>query len=443
MKRSIEKELKAWKERGDRKPLLVRGARQVGKTFVIEKFGKEHFESLVTLNFEEMKELKASFRGDLNPALIIRDLAARLKQEITPGKTLLFFDEIQACPEALVSLRFFKEQMPELHLVAAGSLLEFILADERYAFPVGRIEYLFMRPLSFLEFLQAKGERQALDWLVEATPELPIGESTHLGLLRAIKEYFIVGGMPEAVAAFLRTGQFLELDRIHQTLLNTYESDLDKYPRSGQQKFMKLLFEAAGRLVGEHFKYAKIQPHAQSRDYSEALDVLSHTGILHQVFANEASGVPLESQKNEKKFKLLFLDIGLLPQQLETVLDVDDLTSVNSGHLAEQFVGQELVAYAKPYRRASLFYWEREKKGSSAEVDYLIEEGAHIIPIEVKSGARGRLRSLRQFMEEKKAPIGLQLSQAPLSFKEGILSVPLYMIFELPRLIKVAKRLEP
>jgi len=436
MKRAIEKDLKDWKEREDRKPLLVRGARQVGKTFIIEKFGKENFESSITINFEEMKDLKGAFQANLDPALIIRDLSTRMKTPIIPGKTLLFLDEIQACPEALVSLRFFKEQMPELHLIAAGSLLEFILGDSRYSFPVGRIDYLFMRPLSFKEFLEAKGENLALEWLAEATPQHPIGEASHVSLLRAAKEYFIVGGMPEVVQSFLKTGQFLDLDRTQQSLLATYESDLDKYPRSGQKKFMKLLFEAAPRLIAEHFKYAKIQPHAQSRDYIEALDVLTHTGILHQVFANEATGVPLEGQKNEKKFKLLFLDIGLLPKPLEMVLDAEDMTSVHSGRLAEQFVGQELIAYGKPYRKASLYYWEREKKGSSAEVDYLIEVGNDIIPLEVKSGATGRLRSLKQFMEEKKSPLGVQLSQAPLSFAEGILSVPLYMISDLPRLVK-------
>ncbi len=330
--------------------------------------------------------------------------------------------------------------MPELHLIAAGSLLEFILGDRRYSFPVGRIDYLFMRPLSFKEFLEAKGESLALEWLQEATPQHPVGEATHASLLRATKEYFIVGGMTEVVQSFLKIGQFLDLDRIQQSLLATYESDLDKYPRSGQQKFMKLLFAAAPRLIAEHFKYAKIQPHAQSRDYIEALDVLTHTGILHQVFANEATDVPLEGQENEKKFKLLFLDMGLLPKPLEMVLDVEDMTSVHSGRLAEQFVGQELIAYGKTYRKAPLYYWEREKKWSSAEVDYLIEVGNDIIPLEVKSGARGRLRSLKQFMEEKKSPLGVQISQAPLSFAEGVLSVPLYMISDLPRLVKKVVR---
>lgn len=435
MKRHLEKELISWKQRPDRKPLLIRGARQIGKSFLIEKFGRENFESFVIINFEEMRDAQLSFEGDLTPSYLLRDLSTRLRTPIVPGKTLIFFDEIQACPNALLSLRFFKEQMPELHVMGAGSLLEFIMGDERFSFPVGRIEYLYMRPLSFVEFLEAKGEEMALSWIKEAIPHKPVGAATHKSLITSVKEYFMIGGMPEAINSFLNTGQFLDLDRIHYTLMNTYESDLGKYPRSTQQKFMKLLFEAAPRLIGEHFKYAKIHAHAQSRDYLESLDVLSRTGILHQVFANAASGIPLATQLNDKKFKLLFLDIGLVPQTTQSLLSQEDLTLINGGNLAEQFVGQELIAYAQPYTRAVLYYWEREKKGSDAEVDYVIEAGPYVIPIEVKAGSKGRLKSLKQFMEEKKSILGLRISQAPLALEGNVLSVPFYMIQEIPRLI--------
>jgi uncharacterized protein len=435
MKRSLEKELVSWKDRSDRKPLLIRGARQIGKTFLIEKFSRQHFESVVTVNFEEIREARLAFEGDLNPTYILRDLSTRLRMPIIPGKTVLFFDEIQACPNALFSLRFFKEQMPELHIIGAGSLLEFIMGDEKFSFPVGRIEYLYMRPLSFIEYLEAKDDQQALSWLKEATPDKPVGAATHASLLRYVKEYFIIGGMPEAIAASLNTGQVLDLDRIHHNLLNTYVNDLGKYPKSSQQKYMKLLFEAAPRLIGDHFKYSKIHPHAQSRDYLESLDVLGRSGILHQVFANAASGVPLAVQQNDKKFKLLFLDIGLLPQPERSMNFTEDLTLINGGDLAEQFVGQELVAYAQPFTRAILYYWEREKKGSDAEVDFVIAVGPHVIPIEVKSGPKGRLRSLKQFMEEKKSILGLRISHAPLALEGNILSVPFYMIQEIPRLV--------
>lgn len=436
MQRTLEKELLKWKKSIDRKPLIIRGARQIGKSYLIQEFGRHYFESIVTLNFEELKEAKKAFDGDLTPSLILRDLSARLKESIIPGKTLLFLDEIQACPNALRSLRFFKEQMPELHIIGAGSLLEFIIGNEQFSFPVGRIDYMYMRPMSFAEFLEAKGDERALKWIQEATIQAPVGAATHSNLIQSTKEYFLVGGMPEAVNSFIKTGQFLDLDRIHQNLLNTYENDLGKYPKSSQQKFMKLLFEAAPRLIGEHFKYAKIHPHAQSRDYLESLHVLSQTGIIHQVYANPSSGIPLVVQKNEKKFKLLFLDIGLLPQGIPWVIDAEDLTLINNGSLAEQFVGQELIAYAKPYERATLYYWEREKRGAEAEVDYIIEIGPHIIPIEVKAGSKGRLKSLRQFMLEKNTPLGLRISQAPLSLEDNILSVPFYMISEIPRLIK-------
>lgn len=226
MKRLIEQEFINWKQRSDRKPLLVRGARQIGKSFSIEKFGNDHFESLVTVNFEELRDAKFSFDGDLSPSYILRDLSARLRKPIVPGKTLLFFDEIQVCPNALLSLRFFKEQMPEMHVIGAGSLLEFMMGDERFSFPVGRIEYLYMRPLSFIEFLEAKGDELALSWIKEATPLKPIGAATHASLISSVREYFMIGGMPEAIASVINSGQFLDLDRIHYNLLNTYETDL-------------------------------------------------------------------------------------------------------------------------------------------------------------------------------------------------------------------------
>ena len=435
MKRAIETELKTWKNRSDRKPLLIRGARQIGKTFIIEKFGKEQFESFVTVNFEEIKDARKSFEQDLTPSLILRDLTARLHQPIIPGKTLLFFDEIQACPQALQSMRFFKEKLPELHLIGAGSLLEFMLGDDSFSFPVGRIENLYMYPVTFTEFLEAKDEHFALEWLQEATPSNPIGLATHENLLRLVKDYFIIGGMPEAIVTSCQSNSYNDLDRIHQNLLNTYQNDLGKYPKTSQHKFMKLLFEAAPRIICQHFKYSKIQPHAQSRDYLESLDVLTRTGILHRIFANSASGIPLATQILEKKSKLLFMDIGLLPQPTTSILDAKDLTQINGGDLAEQFVGQELIAYAKPYTRTQLYYWEREKKGSEAEIDYVVELDGRIIPIEVKAGKKGRLRSLYQFMEEKNTSVGVRISQAELSFSNNILSVPFYMIKEIPRLL--------
>lgn len=435
MKRALEKELIEWKNRADRKPLLIRGARQVGKTYLVESFAQQYFESSITINFEEMKEARLAFEGNLTPSYILRDLSTRLNKPIVPGQTLIFFDEIQACPNALLSLRFFKEQMPELHIIGAGSLLEFIMGDERFSFPVGRIEYLYLRPLSFDEFLEAKNEQSALAWIKEANPLRPLGAATHTNLLTYIKEYFTVGGMPEAVADFVKTGQFLGLDRIHQNIINAYQSDLGKYPRNSQQKFMRLLFEAAPRLIAEHFKYSKIQPHAQSRDYMESLEVLTRTGILHQVFATSASSIPLSTNRNDKKFKLLFLDIGLVPKATNPILLNEDPTLINGGDLAEQFVGQELIAYGRPYAPQILYYWEKEKAGSAAEVDYVMQIGSQIVPIEVKSGPKGRLKSLRVFMDEKNAPLGVRVSQAPLSFEKNLLSVPLYMIAEIPRLV--------
>lgn len=435
--RNIDLELAKWREAKYRKPLLVRGARQVGKTFAIERLGREQFEGFCKIDFEQEPELKAAFEQDLVPERILKDLSSRKRVTITPEKTLLFFDEIQACPKALMSLRYFYEQMPSLHVVAAGSLLEFILHDEEFSFPVGRLQTMYMRPLSFREFLHFKGEAQALEWIQSATWENPIGPSTHLLLLRLLKEYFITGGMPGVI---YKTEEMQQIRLEQHSILDVYSNDFGKYAKYSQLKYLRILFERTPYLVGEHFKYSKIDPDVDARALRAAIDLLNRSGLIHRIYCSSASGIPLGSQMNEKRFKLLFLDVGLLNSRLNTPLDFlsqEDLTLIHAGALAEQFVGQELIAYANSYYPAELFYWEREKMGSDAEVDYVLELGGKMVPLEVKSGKSGRIRSLRQFMTEKEVPMGVRISQAPLVKEKEILSVPLYMISEIPRLVNL------
>ncbi len=434
--RDIDLELKKWALSKERKPLLLRGARQVGKTFAIEKLGKELFDVFCKIDFEQEPEFKVAFDLDLVPSRILRDLSSRKKIEIIPGKTILFLDEIQACPKAIMALRYFYEQMPSLHVIAAGSLLEFILHDPDFSFPVGRVQTLYMRPLSFREFLQIRGERHAVEWIQTATLQQPIGGATHLLLLRLLKEYFILGGMPQAVYG---ASDFHRIRLEQRSILEMYSNDFGKYSKFSQQKYLRILFERTPYLVGEHFKYSKIDPHIDSRALRTAIDLLGRSGLLHRISCSSASGLPLAAQLNEKKFKLLFLDVGLLNSQLNVPLDFlsqENLTMVHSGAMAEQFVGQELIAYANPYYASELFYWEREKKGADAEVDYVLELEGKMVPLEIKSGKTGRIRSLHQFMLEKKPPIGIKLSQAPLTQEREILSVPLYMISEIPRLVR-------
>jgi len=295
-----------------------------------------------------------------------------------------------------------------------------------------------MFPLSFQEFLGATGHSLLLEEIQKATPEKPLSSAVHTHALGLLRDYFQVGGMPQAVSAFIQTRLPLEWKKSQQMILDTYRSDFGKYGSAAQQKYLQVCFEKAPQLVGDHFRYTKISPEFQSRDLKNALDLLEHAGLIRYVQATSASGLPLQAGVHEKKFKLIFLDIGLLQEFLHTdpeELLRADLVQLNAGALAEQFVGQELMVYGEPFRKRKLFFWERESSHSSAQVDYLIQHKSQIVPIEVKAGKGNRIRSMRQFMEEKQASIGVRISQNPLSFDQGILSLPLYMVSELPRLL--------
>jgi len=436
MYRSLEHELNQWKTASQRYPLLLRGARQVGKTYLIEHFGQS-FESFEMVNFEAQPEAIACFES-VKPVEIIQKLELLTKRPIRPKKTLLFLDEIQLCPKAIVALRYFKETLPELHVIGAGSLLEFALFKGQFSFPVGRIQFIYLNPLSFQEFMLAMGEQAHLDLLEKSTPENPIPLPIHSDLIHRTKEYFLVGGMPAAVNHFIDNHSLLEQSRIQDLLLATYRADFNKYATEAEQKYLRILFDGIPYQVGEQFKYSKIDPHIKSRDLKAGLGQLQMAGLIRPITATSASGIPLAAQIKPNKFKLLFLDIGLVQRALQVdpeLMMSTPLSQIHRGALAEQFVGQELIAYGDCFRQDNLYFWEREKHSSSAEVDYIITIGQSIIPVEVKASAQGHLKSLRQFMTEKKSVFGIRISEQPLSFKNSILSVPFYMIKQIPRLV--------
>lgn len=438
MERELEHDLLIWKNRADRLPLILRGARQVGKSFIIEKFGKAHFRHLCVVDFE-LDPLFSTCFETLEPKEIIRQIEGRLGIPIVPSETLLFLDEIQYCPRAILALRYFKEKLGELHVISAGSLLEFILHDHAFSFPVGRVEFMYLYPLSFQEVLKNQGKTKLLEALNSCSLSDPLPPIFHSTLLEEVKRYLLVGGMPAVVKNFIHTGSFLDCIRIQKNLLNSYKNDFGKYATKTEYRYLQRFFEKSFYIIGEHFKYTKVDPEARSRELKIALRQLTWAGLLHQVFATGASGLPLEIDLKENKFKLLFLDIGLLqsanPVPYDLVLN-EDVIQINKGMLAEQFVGQELIAYAPAWDKQTLFFWEREAKNASSEVDYILSLQGRIIPVEVKAGAHGKLRSLHQFMQEKQSPFGLRISQNPLSFENQILSIPLYLINQIPRITK-------
>lgn len=436
MKRKLEQLLIEWKLRPDRRPLLLRGARQVGKSYLVEHFGRDHFSDYVVVDFERRPEFKRCFLTR-EPQEILQQLEVICQRKIVPGETLLFLDEIQECPEALVSLRYFREILPQLHLIAAGSLMEFLLHDERYSFPVGRVEFAYLRPLSFQEYLIAAApflSEKLNTYSLKSPPSLV----EHEELLKWVRRYLFIGGMPSAVAAELASHSMLESQRIHHLILQAYESDFGKYASLIQHKYLRLVFQKAPGIVGQHLKYASLDPETRSRELKPAIEMLSRAGLIHVAHATTASGLPLHAHIRENKLKLFFLDVGLL----QTACYVNaqefwnkDLLQINAGMIAEQFVGQELLASDPPFQNRSLLFWQREGSGQ-AEVDFVVGVGSYVIPIEVKAGSTGMLRSLRAFLDfQKTSTLGVRISGLPLSFYDNILSVPFYLTSKLTKLV--------
>ena len=437
MDRSLEQELLAWKNSEPHYPLILRGARQVGKTYLIEKFGKSAFSSFASVNFEAQPEAIACFES-LDPEEILMRLQVILDRPIEIGKTLLFLDEIQACPQAIRSMRYFKEKLPKLHLIGAGSLLEFALIQGKFSFPVGRVQFMYLNPLSFHEYLLARGKAEEVDQLLHCSIDQPPDADLHREMIKCAKEYFLVGGMPAAVSTFCHNFSLKDVSRIHEILLSTYQADFSKYATVSEQKYLKIVFYGMFQLVAQQFKYSKIDAHIRSRELKQALDHLEWAGLINPIYASSASGLPLSAHMKRNKFKILALDIGLLQHALKIDPEIifnENFMQNNRGPITEQFVGQELLAYADPHMKESLYYWQREKKGSDAEVDYLFTIAGTIVPLEVKAGMSGRLKSLHQFIKEKRSPIGVQISQGPLSFENGILRLPFYLIEQFPKIL--------
>lgn len=437
MKRDLELELLRWKNATEHKPLLLRGARQVGKSYVATSFAQEHFEDLLLVNFEKEPKFKLAFET-LNPVEILNRLYLQSGHRVTPGKTLLFLDEIQECTQALQALRYFKEEMPELHVIAAGSLLEFALVNENMRMPVGRVDSLFLKPLSFYEYLSAVGFQHLREYLGQVSLKTGVEPGVHEELCNQLRHYFFMGGLPEVVNEY-RTSKNLEQVQIKQlNLMQTYGDDFGKYANKTKHVYMQKILKEAPGLIGEKFIYSRIDPEIGSREIKHALAYLLEAGLLYKVHHTQATGLPLASLINEKFFKIIFLDIGLCNSTTHLSPELflqKDLFLINRGVQAEQFVGQELLAYSSPHRQSELFYWDRQQPSSSAEVDYIINVNDRIIPIEVKAGKTGSLRSLQLFLNEKKHDLGVRLSLKPLEIHQRVLSVPLYMIAEIPRIV--------
>ena len=397
IKRNIDAQLIAWKEDTMRKPLLLRGARQVGKSSAIRNFGKQ-FKYFAEVNFERNKAVKTFFYGDIDVRLIVEKISTYINVPIEAGNTLLFFDEIQECPEALMALRFFKEEYPELHVVAAGSLLEFAL-QELPTFGVGRIHSLFMYPMTFDEFLFANHEDDLVKIRDGAYGKQPVEQVFHDKLVEYFRTYLLVGGMPESVLAWIRTHDFTRCRNIQEDIVLTYEDDFSKYKKRVNPDLLRTTMRGVCHQAGGKLTFKQISADYQSSQIREALRLLTLAGIITPVISTSGNGIPLDAEADEKSMKVLFLDSGLLlavlqlegdlaQHLIELILAGTPQDLVNKGGLIEMVAGLEIMRNKPCVQREKMFFWEKKGK-SVAEIDYLDIYNMKITPIEIKSGTQG------------------------------------------------------
>ncbi|HAJ78507.1 MAG TPA: ATP-binding protein [Fibrobacteres bacterium] len=428
MKRSIDKVLKEWKDKPDRLVLLLRGARQVGKTYSARVLGAM-FSNFLEINFEEQAQTRIFFEGDLNVHEICEKFSAYSGVPIVPGETLVFFDEVQACPGCLRALRFFHEKMPGLHVIAAGSLLEFAIS-EIPSFGVGRISSFFMYPMSFMEFLHAEGSELLADYVLKNGVLKPLDKAIHDKLLERLRIFLMIGGMPAVVDAYCKSRNLIDCMEILDGLLISLMDDLAKYGKKAAPAMLRDTLRAVSHQAGGKFKYAAVGEGLSARETKLSLDILERAGLIYRIYHTAARGIPLGAQINDRRFKIIPLDVGLHQRLLGLDLSEHIVMShdrmVNRGNNAEIFAGVELIACGSCRRRPEIFYWHREQRDSNAEVDYVIQSGEKILPIEVKSGSRGRMQSLRIFMEERGLDLGVRVSEENFSRYGKITVLPLY-----------------
>lgn len=429
MFRDLYQNLIEWKSSPLRVPLILRGARQVGKSWLASEFG-ETYEHFLKINFEREPQASIIFEGELNPVDIVKRISLFCDgKPVIPGKSLIFLDEIQECEAAIKALRYFKEEMPAVHIIAAGSLLDFTLNN--MGLPVGRVEFLHLYPLSFGEFLDACDASH----LRKATKNLDSVDIVHDKLLDYLKHYYCIGGLPAVVSTWIETKDLTLCQKVQQRILMSYKQDFAKYANSKQISNVEKMFSAIPNQLGSKFKFSNVDRDITTHSLKVALELLITAGVAVPCYHTNANGLPLAAGMDVKKFKVFIFDIGLAQAILG--LDLKDwlLSSIDGGHLgnmSEQFVAQELMACAPAETAAGIFYWQREARNANAEVDFLTVNSGEIIPLEVKSGKGGSMKSMRLFLESHPdSKGGVKLSVQPPGCYENIEDVPLYALEQL------------
>ena len=427
MKRILYNSLLVWKSSKRRKPLLLQGARQVGKTYLVNQFGKSEYKDFIYLNFEQQPTLNTLFSEDLSPQKIINNIGLYLGRKIVPEDTLLFFDEVQAVPQVLTSLKYFYEQSPEYHIIAAGSLLGVSVGKEN-SFPVGKVNFMTLFPMSFIEYLTAFGEELLVEKLINLQQIEAFPEIIHNKLLTHLKTYMFLGGMPEILQDYKLNNDIASVREIQNEILEAYQRDFSKYTNKSQAiKTSEVWSSIPWQLAKEKkkFKYAEISKYSRSSTYEQSIEWLNRAGLINITNNISVPKLPLSGYIDNLKFKIYLLDTGLLGAMLKLssalIIEPTGLFSEYNGAFTENFVASELVAGGAD----QLFYWT---SNNEAEVDFIIEKENEIYPLEVKSGLNRNLKSLRSYADKYKPKLMYRLSPRNFVQSDDFINLPLYAI---------------
>lgn len=429
MERKIMRELIEWKKKRDRMPLLLYGARQVGKTHVLREFGQRHYKNVAYVNLEVNLAVSSYFTENINPERIIRYLETSTGEKIVPDDTLIILDEIQSCERALTSLKYFREETPEYHIACAGSLLGVSINREQYSFPVGNVDSMFLYSFDFEEFLWAYNKQALCDEIIRSFDDnAPLPEGLHLEALDLYKLYLIIGGMPKSIIEFIKSRSLLTVPDVQNKILNDYISDMAKYSSNAESVKIRAAYNSIPNQLAKDnkkFQYKLAQKGGTATIFGSAIDWLNFAGIVLKCQKIEHGFMPISVYSDLSSFKLYMGDVGLLTMKSgisqQAILSIMETDNTFIGAITENYVAQCFAA-----RGYGLFYWTSD---NSAEVDFVLQKGNDIIPVEVKAGTRTKAKSLNLFVQKYKPAYSIRISGKNFGFSNGIKSVPLYAVF--------------
>ena len=434
MQRDFIQNLIEWKDSKRRKPLILTGVRQCGKTYLLKEFGSEYFDNFCYINFESAGKYSAIFEYDYDVKRILREIELAENVKIIAGKTLLIFDEIQECPKAITSLKYFCENLQELHLVCAGSLLGVAIKKENISFPVGKVNRMQLYPMSFKEYLQAVGEGKYIELFNDWNINREIPELYTVPLERHLKNYYIVGGMPEAVKEFAESGDYAEVAKIQDEILSDYSDDFSKHAPISEIEKIRMIWDSIPKQLAKEnnkFVFSHVKEGKRAHELEAALQWLKNSGLVHLVELVQNAELPLSSNADSTYFKVYMADSGLLCRRLglsyKNILEENTALSTFKGAITENYVLQELIVQNKvPY------FW---RSGNTAELDFLFEEDGNVIPVEVKATTNTQAKSFKQFCKKYQNKTGFKLSLKNIAENDcegtNAVSLPLYLLWNI------------